>query len=213
MSRNRPSSHRRRKMREEREKARQFSAKREKEDEQLIARAATRGPSRAKAPKTPKDKPTSNGKDTDSVPRFYKCNHRRLPDRLYYRRIERTDHRYLGFERRINALLDGMIAKGCADLDARERRDSAERSHFKLKVERRLDQMHRDLDFGTNRLFRLEKKVKDLTINLNEAMLVIGDLQEDAARERRRRRKKQNRAEAEIEMDEEFLDLEQSLGL
>ncbi|KAM0558299.1 hypothetical protein ACHAPJ_004993 [Fusarium lateritium] len=212
MSRNRPSSRRRRKMREEREGYRQLYAKREKENEQLIARAAIRGPSRAKAPKTAKDKSTANGEDTGSMPRINKCSHRRLPDRLYYRRIERTDRRYLGFQRRINALLDGMIAKGCADLDARERRDSAELSRFKLKAERRIDQMHRDLELGTNRLFRLEKKVKDLSDSLNEAMLVIDDLQEDIVRERRRRRRKrQNRAEDEVELDKEFFDLEQSL--
>ncbi|EEU41934.1 uncharacterized protein NECHADRAFT_86014 [Fusarium vanettenii 77-13-4] len=98
---------------------------------------------------------------------------RKVPDRDYYPRPGKMERQYLGFQRRVTALIDEKIAKGSATLDKWKRDAGAFMEEFqrKEKIQReeleldlgRMRVNHREmLDMQARQIGRLKKKFEEI---------------------------------------------------
>ncbi|KAF9770355.1 hypothetical protein IL306_012116 [Fusarium sp. DS 682] len=183
MSRNRPSAQRRRNMRRSREKLRQVMANREKG--QAEAAACQTGSAQASTTEATTNTLASDAKDNPDESKARPCKHRHLPDRHYYHREEKFEHRFLALQRRIDERFDDNIAKGRAAIDADYDRHVSRMRHNKKmqalqtgEVERKYQ---KSADRANKEIARLKRDVEDMREQ-------NGDLRDELSRERRRYR-------------------------
>ncbi|KAI8713463.1 hypothetical protein NCS52_01291000 [Fusarium sp. LHS14.1] len=133
--------------------------------------AGTALPSDKDAP-GPKTTSTADQKTSSSEPKKRR-KPRKVPDRHYYDRPDKMERQYLGFQRRITALIDEKIEEGAVALDKWKRDASAfmEKFQRKEKIEReeleldlgRMRVNHREmLDMQARQIGRLKKKFEEI---------------------------------------------------
>ncbi|KAM0078696.1 hypothetical protein ACKRZS_009429 [Fusarium odoratissimum] len=182
MSRPRPGSRRRRKMRREREELGEWVPKQEKEP----AQAAT-DPVRASTIESTAEAAASasapDSKDTTDETKARPCQHRHLPDRHYYYRQEKFERRFVALDRCIKERIDANIVKGRAAIDADTKKLRRQHKELLTKVKSEAEQIRRayqvDIRDTKKEINRLERKVDEIQEE-NKT------LRDEIARERRR---------------------------
>ncbi|KAL5610084.1 hypothetical protein FOVSG1_004765 [Fusarium oxysporum f. sp. vasinfectum] len=182
MSRPRPGSRRRRKLRREREEPGEWVPKQEKEPAQAAA-----DPSEASTIESTTEATTSasapDSKDTTGETKLRPCQHRHLPDRHYYYRQEKFERRFVALDRCIKERVDANIVKGRAAIDADTKKLRRQHKELLTKVKSEAEQIRRayqvDIRDTKKEINRLERKVDEIQEE-NET------LRDEIARERRR---------------------------
>ncbi|KAJ4166270.1 hypothetical protein NW765_007497 [Fusarium oxysporum] len=182
MSRPRPGSRRRRKLRREREELGEWVPKQEKEPAQAAA-----DPSEASTIESTTEATTSasvpDSKGTTGETKVRPCQHRHLPDRHYYYRQEKFERRFVALDRCIKERVDANIVKGRAAIDADTKKLRRQHKELLTKVKSEAEQIRRayqvDIRDTKKEINRLERKVDEIQEE-NET------LRDEIARERRR---------------------------
>ncbi|RKK88901.1 hypothetical protein BFJ68_g5194 [Fusarium oxysporum] len=172
MSRPRPGSRRRRKLRREREELGEWVPKQEKEPAQ-----ATADPSEASTIES-----TTEATTSASVPDS-KGTTGETKDRHYYYRQEKFERRFVALDRCIKERVDANIVKGRAAIDADTKKLRRQHKELLTKVKSEAEQIRRayqvDIRDTKKEINRLERKVDEIQEE-NET------LRDEIARERRR---------------------------
>ncbi|KAL5601822.1 hypothetical protein FOBRF1_009355 [Fusarium oxysporum] len=182
MSRPRPGSRRRRKMRREREELGEWVPKQEKEPAQAAA-----DPVRASTIESTAEAAASasapDSKDTTDETKARPCQHRHLPDRHYYYRQEKFERRFVALDRCIKERIDANIVKWRAAIDADTKKLRRQHKELLTKVKSEAEQIRRayqvDIRDTKKEINRLERKVDEIQEE-NKT------LRDEIARERRR---------------------------
>ncbi|CVK96974.1 uncharacterized protein FMAN_11242 [Fusarium mangiferae] len=183
MSRPRLGSRRRLKIRRRRE--RQEAAKQNKKQAQAAA-----DPAQASTAEADTEAATNasalNARDTTGETETHRCKHRHLPDRRYYYREEKFNHRFVALDRRlnerVNERLDVNIAKGRAAMDADYRFHNNVLHRTKERLARKEQEIERTLRLG---LRSMEQEVKRLKWKVDEIQQENQTLRDEIERERR----------------------------